>query len=311
MRTPCIIIGAGIAGIMAGRTLQAAGLNPILLDKGQSIGGRMATRWIDQAIFDHGAQYFTAQAPCTSFSAQVYQLEAEGVVKRWKLPERIIGTLGMNAVAQHLGKPLDCRPRTRVVAVEAQSDHWRIQTDVGETFEANSLLMTPPLPQTLALLDGVGLSERLQYQLGQVHFDPCLVLLAVPESPITLKPEGQWAESILHISDNHEKGISPRQQALTIQAAPAFSRTWYDAPDHEIAEQLFEASGLRTSTWQIKRWRYSRCAQPYSSLYSQSFVLTQTPLPLALAGDSYSESRVEAAACSGMDAAQALLSLIR
>ena len=56
-----VVVGAGIAGLMAGRTLARAGHEVIVLDKGTSVGGRMATRRIGEATFDHGAQFFTVQ----------------------------------------------------------------------------------------------------------------------------------------------------------------------------------------------------------------------------------------------------------
>ena len=40
--------------------LARAGLTPIIFDKGRGIGGRMATKRIEQMRFDHGAQYITA-----------------------------------------------------------------------------------------------------------------------------------------------------------------------------------------------------------------------------------------------------------
>ena len=59
----CIVIGAGIAGLLAARTLQEHGLRVTVLDKGRGVGGRMATRRIGSAVFDHGAQFFTARDP--------------------------------------------------------------------------------------------------------------------------------------------------------------------------------------------------------------------------------------------------------
>ena len=57
-----VIVGAGLAGLMAGRTLAAAGHELVLVDKGRSPGGRLATRRIGAAALDHGAQFFTVRS---------------------------------------------------------------------------------------------------------------------------------------------------------------------------------------------------------------------------------------------------------
>ena len=39
-----VIVGGGIAGLVAARELVASGLRVIVLEKGRGVGGRMATR---------------------------------------------------------------------------------------------------------------------------------------------------------------------------------------------------------------------------------------------------------------------------
>ena len=45
-----VVIGAGISGLVAGRELAAAGAEVALVDKGRSVGGRLATRRIGEAL---------------------------------------------------------------------------------------------------------------------------------------------------------------------------------------------------------------------------------------------------------------------
>ena len=73
------IVGAGLAGLMAGRTLAEAGHEVVLLDKGRSPGGRLATRRIGAATLDHGAQFFTVRSE--AFAARVDRWEADGLVR--------------------------------------------------------------------------------------------------------------------------------------------------------------------------------------------------------------------------------------
>ena len=78
MSKKVIIIGSGIAGISSSLKLKSYGINSVILDKGNFIGGRISTREVkigsSSSYFFHGAQFFTAKThkfkkihwgPCT------------------------------------------------------------------------------------------------------------------------------------------------------------------------------------------------------------------------------------------------------
>ena len=52
-----LIIGSGLAGLSAANKLAKNGSNIIVIDKGRGVGGRLASRRIGEAVFDHGAQF--------------------------------------------------------------------------------------------------------------------------------------------------------------------------------------------------------------------------------------------------------------
>ena len=49
-----VVIGAGLAGLIAAQQLRNSGHDVVVLDKGKSPGGRLATRRIGDATLDHG-----------------------------------------------------------------------------------------------------------------------------------------------------------------------------------------------------------------------------------------------------------------
>ena len=65
MSKKVIIIGSGIAGISSSLKLKSYGINSIIVDKGNFIGGRISTREVkndsSSSFFFHGAQFFTAK----------------------------------------------------------------------------------------------------------------------------------------------------------------------------------------------------------------------------------------------------------
>jgi len=75
------VIGAGIAGLTAARTLREQGYDVLVVDKARSVGGRTAVRRHHPFEFDHGAQYFTVRDE--RFARQVRAWQAAGLVAIW------------------------------------------------------------------------------------------------------------------------------------------------------------------------------------------------------------------------------------
>lgn len=52
-----VVVGAGIAGLTAAYRLKRAGYNPIVFERAEKVGGRMATDVVDDFTIDYGAQF--------------------------------------------------------------------------------------------------------------------------------------------------------------------------------------------------------------------------------------------------------------
>ena len=73
-----LVVGAGMAGVTAAAELQRAGRRVLVLDKGRAVGGRLASRRVGAATFDHGAQFITART--SRFAAVIEECREAGVV---------------------------------------------------------------------------------------------------------------------------------------------------------------------------------------------------------------------------------------
>lgn len=78
---PVVVVGAGISGVACARTLLAAGLPVVVLDRGRRVGGRMAVRTHQGRPVDIGASYLTASDP--GFEAVVEDWRARGLARPW------------------------------------------------------------------------------------------------------------------------------------------------------------------------------------------------------------------------------------
>jgi hypothetical protein len=325
VETEYLILGAGMAGLMAAQWLQHAGKRPLLIDKGVSVGGRLATWRISSGVADHGAQFFTVRD--ADFQKLVDTWAASGLVYVWSrgwsdgsitdTPRdgypRYVAHDGLNTLAKRLAQDLDCRLNVKIEAIRYHNGLMQAQAEDGTVYLAQKLLLTPPVPQSLALLTagGVALGADDAAELGRIEYDPCLVGLFAVTGDVYLPEPGALQRpyaDIAWIADNRRKGISPDMCVITMQASVAFSRTYYDETDEALTARFkaelvaFMNPSAHILEAHIKRWRYS---QP-TTLYRARCCVAKG-LPLVFAGDAFAGPRVEGAALSGLAAAQAML----
>lgn len=308
------IVGAGIAGLMAGRSLVDAGHEVVLFDKGRSPGGRLATRRIGDARLDHGAQFFTVRTD--DFQRHVDAWQADGLVYEWcrgfsaegdGYPRYAVRG-GMNALAKRVAVGLDVRCPSLVFSLHrgTGAHPWEVKLDDGSVSTHDALVVTCPLPQTFSLL--MTAQVTMPEVLWRTDYDRTLSLLLVLDRPGAVPPPGglQGVAPFTFVGDNATKGISD-VPALTVHADPAWSDAHWDEPHDVIAAALLaEARPLLGDalavTSQLKKWRF---ATP-RSIWPEAHWSPDAMPSLAVAGDAFAGPRVEGAALSGLSAAAAL-----
>lgn len=327
-----LIVGAGISGLMAAQALVQSGCTVTVVDKGRSVGGRLATRRIGPGLADHGAQFFTVRAP--AFAAQVAGWEAAGLVYRWANgwgDGSIAGPVvdghpryavrgGMNALAKHLAAEVMAggaaiHLNVRLTALAVENDGWRAVADDGALFHAPAVVLTAPAPQSLALLDagGAGLQHGQRAALASIRYAPCLCGLVWVDGQAQAPEPGavqNQEAAVAWLADNRRKGISPAAQVFTLHANPHWSAAHYDDSDEQVATVFLDAvrrwvyGDYEVRELQIKRWRY---ALP-TVLYPQPYLRATGLPPLYFGGDAFATPRIEGATASGLAAATALIS---
>ncbi len=327
--TSCVVVGAGISGLLAAQQLQNAGLRVTVFEAGGRVGGRIASYAMalpggKRAVFDHGAQYFTVRSD--RFRQHAEQWLDAGVTRQWSTgfatpgapsygdgEPRYQGVPHMAALPTHLARALDIRLNTPITAAQF-TDRWSLLSEQGNRFEGGALILTPPVPQSLALIEAgnAALPVDTHAALSPIKYDPCLALLVALDGPSNvLEPGGLWPGSgaISWLADNAQKGISP-VPCLTIHGSPEFSRGYFDAPEEEVARLLLVESapwlGAKAIAHHLVRWRYSSPV----AVHDQPTLFCSSPGPLAFAGDAFAGPRVEGAALSGLAAAAAILAAV-
>lgn len=312
-----LIVGAGLAGLSAASTLVSQGREVLVLDKGRGVGGRLAGRQIDGANFDHGAQFMTARDP--RFIAQVERWVATEVVTEWYRSHsgqptghaRWRGVPNMREIAKQLAANIDIILACRVEALYESGGLWYVETDDARTIKAQAVLLTAPVPQSLALLNSgnIALTVAQRKRLQQIDYDACIAVMALLDGPSHMPPPGALVPDhpdINWIGDNQQKGVSALP-AITLHAAACFSARHFDAPRDQVGEQLINMAhpwvGARVKHFQVHGWRYSKPKQ----VDIEPCMVVKAQPTLVLAGDAFAGPRVEGAVLSGWAAADQFL----
>ena len=321
-----LIVGAGLSGLMAAHTLKDSGYTVQLIDKGRSVGGRLATRRVgDNGIADHGAQFFSVRTD--TLQGYVDQWLEQDLVYVWGTGwsdgsikstagdghPRYVVKGGMNQLAKHLAVGLDIVVDARISSIELDGQTWTLVDANGEVYSGRALLMTPPAPQSLELIEAsaIQLNEKDQLELAKIQFGPCLCGIHEINGEFELPEPGaiqDFEQDIYWIADNHAKGISDRV-IVTTHADAKFSRQHYESSDDTIISHLEEAlrpylkDGATITNTQVKRWRYSI---PQIT-YPKEYLMAENLPNLVFAGDAFGgRGRVEGAFMSGIAAGKAI-----
>jgi len=322
------VVGAGLAGLAAARTLADQGHEVVVLDKARGPGGRMATRREGDWRFDHGAQYFTARDP--RFLRHVLAWRERGLVDAWDAPigvieqgrvrpapegtERFVGIPGMNAVCREFATELpDCRFGWRLREACLDADGWRLTSEDGDVVEAEALVLAVPPDQAAPLFPDAALRSAVSDALGGTVMEPCWAVMAVLDQALLEDFGAAFVNDgpLSWVCAQAAKPGRPGAQAWVLHATAEWSRRHLEETPETVVAQLLAAAAALPGAQRVRpgfasahRWRYALAREPL-----QCGALWLGPQRLALAGDWCSGSRVEGAFLSGQAAAGRMLAL--
>lgn len=133
----------------------------------------------------------------------------------------------MNALGKMLAEGVEVRRESHLRSARREHTAWVLAIDGHPPLRAGRLVVTAPVPQSLALFDEGALPPDLLEELRSLRYAPCLALLvtlrgssAVPVGGVAL-----GGEPVRWIADNTKKGIAPGvPAAVTVHLARMKSR---------------------------------------------------------------------------------------
>lgn len=320
------IVGAGMAGLGAARTLRAAGASCVVFEQSSRTGGRCATRTLGSYVFDTGVTSVaprgrSIEAPMLHELAQddicliespIYvhtgSRAAPGDAARNRIP-RYAYRSGNQELGRLLSEGIDVRLDSAVARFHRTNGTFELNAEV---FDA--LIVTCPAPLAAQLLEASG--ERRP--IGQASYRSCLSILVGYEMPAPsqayhalIDPDQRHPLTWLSLESVKCPGRAPEGcTALVAQMSPGYSRQEFDAPEDQIVQdgvafisRLFGPTWIKPVVSGVKRWRYS---------LPEGLALFETVnhpgSKLLIAGDALLGGRVEYAYETGVKAAQMLVS---
>ncbi len=324
------VIGAGLSGSLAARTLQDHGEQVEIFEKSERPSGRMSTRRTEHGEFDHGAQYFTARdrtfrryVESWIESEAVAQWHApiavfkDGQLERYSDQQRYVAVPHMNELGKRLTRLMPVQYGLRIATIARCDTGWLLtDTDGRKHGPYDRVLSTLPAPQTAELIEG---EPAFVAQLREQRFHPCWAVMASLSQPLPVDFGGAFINSggISWMARNQTKpGRSATGESIVLHASPEWTLEHWEDEKAQAAEtllqELWPSLGLSKPITPIAidahRWMFSRPVStdplPYRCLFSDDRTLVAC-------GDWAAGGRVEGAFLSGAAAVGILLSTRR
>lgn len=328
------IIGAGVAGLAAGRELSKAGHEVTIIEKNRGYGGRLATKSAgkdNKTKLDYGVPSFAAHSP--EFRGFVSELLQNELIRLWTdNPWRYNGDRlvkdpladndinyaavdGINSVSKYLARWVDVQTGTKVGGLtnigtnRKKKRPWMINLTNYKTFEADAVIIATPAPQAYGIIltsqDEIN-TLKLIREIDEINYDSTFSLMAGYGS--TEPPPWELVkcndEVIQLITNEKTKNKVDYETALVIHSTPGFARDSKDMKPEEITGKMLDHLAKIAGKWasvpewsQIHYWRFSSPRNVIAKPYMEFETLDA---PMALIGDYFEGSTIDHSYCSGI-----------
>jgi len=340
--TSIAIVGAGISGLAAARTLHDAGHTVTIFEKSGEVGGRATTRRRDGFTYDSGAQYVKGGGAVSEawisgrfrrddlidIGKPVWIFDSQGRIQegdslqnadpRWNYRN------GLIALAQKMAEGLDVRLETGVVRVQRIASRWRL-LGTQEYFlgDFEKLLIAFPAVEAITLVKASEMAGELREAvcagLRETRYNPLIsVMLGYRPVPriraYYALVNTDKAHAISWLAWEHEKTAErvPEGAGLLIaQMAPQYSQEHWDTLDERLVEEvaervvtLIDERPGRLVFWDVQRWPY---ALPLEKADGDRVNGVALPNGLAFCGDAFVGGRVHLALEHGVEVAKKVM----
>lgn len=302
------IIGAGMAGIIAARSLTAAGHSVQVFEKSRGSGGRLASKRSDMGRVNLGAQAFSATDPL--FLEELNSWQQAGWVERCTADSSYwTGTPYMSALTRNLLSDINTHFACEIRTLSHHRDGWLLHDQHEQTHGPfQQLIVAIPAPQAEVLLDNC--APELAEQAACVDMQPVWMVALGFKQPIALTNNLELLnnEAIAEVIHTPQSTGHPMQTVM-LRANEKWTKEHLLSQREQVIAALTASFATLLDTPLptadsafAHRWLYA-----FGALAKPSTLLADVQRGLYIAGDWCSYGDVYSAWQSGKQAAQQVI----
>lgn len=329
------IIGASISGLVAGKRLADAGHDVTVIEKQQSVGGRLATVKLDDMFLDYGISHFEANTK--TFQAFVDDLKGKGLLKEWARefglydgtemldinpntePQiKYVGAKGNQSIANSLSRWVDIKSEekagglTYIGPERRKKRSWMVNMTDISVFECDAVIVATPAVEAYGVIQTIQnrtATRKIIRVIDEIQYDGAISLACTFDYDV---PEWEGIDfensDIAWIGNESSKNEDAEKAALVIRSTNEFYRRHTDSDDEAVKELLLKEAANVIGNWVEKpnstfmhRWKYFEARNPIEDYFME---METEETPLALIGDYLGGSSLENAYISGYNLAE-------
>ena len=316
--TKVAVIGAGMCGISCASYLQKNGFGVTIFEKSRGIGGRMASRRINEQVsVDHGAQYikpysknflhFLEETVRAGFASSWSPL---GMAKNYIQEKKIfVGTPRMNSILKNSSNNLEINFSSKINKILSNFNKWKLVIEgIEYQKEFDIVVFAIPFHQISEIIDD---SWSTVKKISKVKMSPCWTLMLLTKNKLSFSDyEKLDNEKISSITfDTSKPQRNKKFNSYIIHSNPNWSERHISYDQNKIEEMLINiltkdfGQDLNIEYIKAHRWLYAQTTDPLG----KPFIKNENN-SLYAGGDWCLGTNVESAFISGFEIGKSIKS---
>ncbi len=241
MSRKVVIIGAGAAGLTCAKKLLENGFKVSIFDKSRGVGGRLASRRIENGIFNHGASRIPDFRSYNNIPKSLKCVLETAAQKKIIIPQdnHFTAFASMKTFTGYLSRDIAIQKNKEIVAANKVSSGVELLLNDNSKLQLNNdfLVFAIPQPQVLNLLHN-HFPEILNLVQSAEMYGSISGLFAFNE-PIAFNKPFFENDHIFGFHENSRKGQNLKLDCWTIHSKKSYGKKFMHFNKDQIGARLF------------------------------------------------------------------------